>query len=601
MRLSILLLTALTCFAQVRFGATGNTNYGVWSTDVTVTPDWWSPGQTLEVTAELRVTDMHIANLAARTFDMNGTFRQANDERASTLITPTGLPIEGGVQGAVTNRFGGAFKTPIDLFAKVALKDARQQDGVKIVTFTFKQEIPKTIPPGIYRVRLDYGFGVGTRNYSLDAGTFAARPFFKSTPVESHLYMPPIRVNGYKIDGSWLDAGAIKPRIPWVLLYNYNSNGYRGVVAEEDQQVFGISGRNLIQDDIILPLFDANNNKIAYSLEPQLFTDTIELRSNIPWNPYGGSITYVITDPDGETRTIGPLGHHGLTQNLWPSTRRSQVTMWRPQKYGLYTVKMTGVWEDTWGNKYEGGGTYKFWIAKRMTMATATFQGQAYPVGNRYGRDMQFNPAFPADVEVEASLLLNSDPNKKQTVRYGGKASPSGLFGAAQGMVALPFTAAGEYCAKVLAKYRDENNHLWVSSMRHAGIVYPVDSPIVARGKKIPVEGKYVDRGETKREGYSIPSGSSYLDHINFPYNQNDVLLIASEGEGANKIIPTLVWEPRENAPAYTTKYQSIGHSNVALQTSNGLSPHLFPEYITEWSYFYAAAPRPGFMGRFLV
>ncbi len=41
--------------------------------------------------------------------------------------------------------------------------------------------------------------------------------------------------------------------------------------------------------------------------------------------------------------------------------------------------------------------------------------------------------------------------------------------------------------------------------------------------------------------------------------------------------------------------------TNVKIETSNGYSPHLFPEYITDWMYFYAAAPRPGFMGRFLV
>ena len=47
---------------------------------------------------------------------------------------------------------------------------------------------------------------------------------------------------------------------------------------------------------------------------------------------------------------------------------------------------------DTTGRRYEGGGTYRFWMAKRMTLATATFQGQPYPVGASYGRDIQFNP-----------------------------------------------------------------------------------------------------------------------------------------------------------------------------------------------------------------
>ena len=56
--------------------------------------------------------------------------------------------------------------------------------------------------------------------------------------------------------------------------------------------------------------------------------------------------------------------------------------------------------------------------------------------------------------------------------------------------------------------------------MRHAGVVYPPDSPIVARGKKLTVGGKYVDRGETNFEGYVDETGETHLDHINFPYNR---------------------------------------------------------------------------------
>ncbi len=41
----------------------------------------------------------------------------------------------------------------------------------------------------------------------------------------------------------------------WVLLWDYNSNGYRGVVAKEDQSKVAISPRNLIHDEIILAPF----------------------------------------------------------------------------------------------------------------------------------------------------------------------------------------------------------------------------------------------------------------------------------------------------------------------------------------------------------
>ena len=48
-----------------------------------------------------------------------------------------------------------------------------------------------------------------------------------------------------------------------------------------------------------------------------------------------------------------------------------------------------------------------------MTLATATFQGMPYPVGSSYGRDIQFNPAVPADVQVTATLFVDSDPGQR--------------------------------------------------------------------------------------------------------------------------------------------------------------------------------------------
>ena len=41
--------------------------------------------------------------------------------------------------------------------------------------------------------------------------------------------------------------------------------------------------------------------------------------------------------------------------------------------------------------------------------------------------------------------------------------------------------------------------------------------------------------------------------------------------------------------------------TNVKTYTSNGLSPHLYPEYITHRRLLLCAAPRPGFPSRFLV
>ncbi len=612
----LLLLPVLTCAQTgvLQFAGPGWTSHGEWRAETHVTPEAWKPGDTVEVRTTLFFTQAHLDSLAAagitvdsvialataeRTFDAAGRMRWANDERFSTLLTPAGLPIEGGIQGAVTRRFGYGFQTPFDQMSTLKLATLARQDGGYSATFVLRQTLAEGLPPGIYRVRIDYGFLAGARRVSLSGEGFSTRPFPKGRPNESHAYSPLIRASGPHVSGTPVDGETIQPRVPWVLLNGYNSNGYRGVVADEDQSWFAISGRNLIQDDVILPMFNADSRVISYSLEPRVIPDTIEDRSNIGWAGNRGQLTVEVTAPDGTVTNLGTAPFVALT-GRWPSTRRSAFTAWRPAAYGLHIVRATGWYEDARGNRYQGGGTYRFWIAKRMTMATATFQGMSYPVGNSYGRPIGFAPAFPAHVEVTARLYPQSDPSRVKELRYAGKASPGGVFSAAEGMKPLVFDEPGEYWAHVLAKHQDENGHLWVCTMRHAGVVYPEDSPIEARGKKLYIEKQYVERGHTRREGEYFADGTYYLDHINFPYRSGDVLQMASDDRGANKIVHTLMWEARD-AATYDTRFQGINRTNLQLRTSNGFSPHLFPEYITEWAYYYTAAPRPGFMGRFLI
>ncbi len=599
---------------ELRFSGTGKTALGTWSTDVVASPKAWLPGAPVRVRATLRLTDAHVDALGAkarvdgfaalvtaeRTFDADGHLRLPSDERMSTLLTVTSLPIEGGRQGAVSRLVGHAFRTPIDQLLVVPLDAARRSEGMREVTFELATALPADLPPGLYRLRLDYGVRSGRREVNLYGEGFAERSF---TPDVSEIYSPPIPASGTHVSGRAVDASAIVPRVPWILLAAYNSNGYRGVVADEDRPHFGLSARNIIQDDVILPLWDEANPKNArtYSLEPIFPADAICDSQNIPWDPTEGELRVRVTQPDGKTVDLGSAPFLANTANGL-TTKNVKFTQWRPPAYGRYTVSASGWTRDVWGRRYEGGGTYRFWIAKRMTLATATFQGQSYPVGDRYGRDMGFSPAVPADVEVTATLYPDSDRSKAKTITYSGKASAGGLFTAAQGLKPLPFDAPGEYEARVLATHTDADGHLWVSTMRHAGVVYPTDSPIVARGKKLKVKDQLVDRGETHLEGWvDKVKGENHLEHVNFPYNAGDALLIAAEGQGANKIEPVLTWEPRADAPRYDPARQAIGATNVRLATSNGYSPHLFPEYITDRAYYYGSAARPGFVGRFLV
>jgi len=113
----------------------------------------WQPGALVSVEATFQMTYDHLRSLAAagirarsvcllvtaeRTFDSDGWLRLPSDERMSTLITPTGLPIEGGVQGAVSPRAGYGFRTPLDLFAaqrlqRVAVDRPRPPSGSHVI------------------------------------------------------------------------------------------------------------------------------------------------------------------------------------------------------------------------------------------------------------------------------------------------------------------------------------------------------------------------------------------------------------------------------------------------------------------------------------
>ncbi len=604
--------------APLAFTGSGHTVYGDWRANVTLDSSLWRAKQAVALTVDLQFPDTQLAAMAGagikadklcvlvtaeRTFDADGWMRLPSDERMSTLLTPAGLAIEGGVQGAMTTRYGYQFKAPLDQLVTVTTAQlGAGSGGTRLAAFPVAATLPADLPPGLYRLRFDFGVLVGTRVYNFNGFTFAARPFSSEAGTVTYFYSPVIEASGTHAAGRHVDAARIQPRFPWLLLSNYNSNGYRGVVPDEDARRFATSDRSLIPDDVILPMYDeAGTTRLSYSLEPQFPADGIDAYQNVAWNYASGEWSVKVSGPDGSTVDLGTSRFVVKSSGTGPTTKVAALTAWKPQAYGRYVVTATGWIQDQQGRRYEGGGTYRFWIAKRMTLATATFQGMPYPVGSSYGRDIQFNPGVPADVQVTARLFVNSDARDVRSVSYSGKATTAGLFGAAQGMKSLPLDAPGEYHAQVLATYTDADSHLWVSTMRHAGVVYPESSPVIARGKKRSIGGKYVERGETKFEGYVDADGEQHLDHITFPYLAGDVLLIAAEGQGANKIEPVLTYQMQGDTSAWDTRLNGVGTTNLKINTSNGYSPHMYPEYITDIEYFYGAAPRPGFMGRFVV
>jgi hypothetical protein len=614
--ISVLWSTSWAGSGTLSFSAGGYTTHGNWSGNVVVSPANWQPGDTVTIDATLTGAANHAKALAAagikadsfillvtaeRTFDYAGHLHLPYDQYMSTLITPTGLPIEGGYQGAITTRFGQPFSTPFDQFIKVpiATLGLGPENGTVLMHAT--GQLPANLPPGVYRLRLDYGVAVGNSNYSLNGDTFAYQATFVGTQPVSYMYSPLIPADGVAVSGASVQGSTIQPRVPWVLLYNYNSNGYQGVIAEEDKPYFAIAPRNMIQDDVVLPLLGTNGKPTSYNLEPIMIANSKDPTIDIPWDYSAGQISVAVTGPDGTTTSLGQYPFVRLSGS-GPTTGKTALTAWVPPAYGQYTVTATGYFRDIYGNKYQGGGTYHFWIANRMTLATATFQGMPYPIGQAYGKDIAFAPPAPAKVTVTATLYPNSDPAQAITMNCSGTASAGGIFGALQGNKSLTLSVPGEYSAHILATYTDRSGAMWVATMRHAGVIYDPNGPIVARGKKLLVNNNYIAQGETNDEGYIDPTTyAEHLIHLNFPYNPGDVLLIASDGQGANKVIPTMTYETTTNFQRNDAALNGIGLTNLVLNTSNGYSPHMFPEFINDWEYYYGSAARPGFVSRFVV
>ena len=126
--------------ADLHHADKGTSTNGDWSVDADISSARWVAGAPLNLHVVLRLSEALMSQLAAdgkapdavvmlvtaeRTFDAEGNLRLPSDERMSTLLTPTGLAIEGGVQGAVTKRFGYGFRTPVDELVSRPIEPSR--------------------------------------------------------------------------------------------------------------------------------------------------------------------------------------------------------------------------------------------------------------------------------------------------------------------------------------------------------------------------------------------------------------------------------------------------------------------------------------------
>ena len=599
------------------------------------------------------------AMVAYRMYDAGGIYRQQADELMSTVLTPTGLPIESGPPQFPSSITGAAFRTPLDAVAFIDNPRTSSNSDIFRADFVLTGIVDDEFPAGLYRFQVQFFIETGdeTVPFFVAPGLWASGE--NKAPFELCRYgfvwrdilsLPLVRVH---------DPGP--PKMIWTLFSDRFSFGTQGIVAEEDRNHFAFNSRINFQSRLVLPrgtiaVLEPDFPTVAPFRLPGIGFQATAFHEEFPLNYGSGMLSVRVKGPNGEMVDLGSssFSHRGgLGARTRTDTFRHSFDTW-----GNYQISMRGWIEDVWGNRHHGGGTYDFWVANRLSFSTSVKPGTPFLVGGTYPASVTVNPPCPADVKLEILFFPDSNPDEKRRVTLSGKASRYGYFVPDRDQTSMYFDTPGEYVSDIYASYVDSDGELWVGSERSGGIVAPPDSTLVAHGLKVPSahdSDRFVARYDSKREGGEWAFGKStvYAWHndpvmhiAGFPFLTGDVLSVATnsfyngEYASSNQVGLVLSMEDRseeirpEGAPsailgipqpnwselpksgpgkffARTLRrvfyHHWLGESilntrrdpqsmRLESDTSNGYVPHNFPEYITRLSYFYATAIRPGFL-----
>ena len=642
------------------YHVTGTLNKSAFEEGETIRADIHLTVYSKQLESVLARADRVVAAMVAyRMYDAGGIYRQQADELMSTVLTPTGLPIESGPPQFPSSISGARFRTPLDAIASVDNPQIYLKDNMFKADFVLTGFVDDAFPAGLYRFQVQFFLETGdeTIPFFVAPGLWAAGE--EKAPFELYRYqfvwrdilsLPLVRV---------LDPDP--PKMIWTLFSDRFSFGTQGVIAEEDRNHFAFNSRINFQSRFVLP-----KGTIA-SLEPDFPTvapyrlpgigfQATAYHEDFPMQYDSGRLSVQVKGPEGRIVDLGSApfsrrGGHGARTG-------TDQFKYAFDTWGHHQISMTGWIEDIWGTRHHGGGTYDLWVAKRLSFSTSVKPGTPFLVGATYPASVTVNPSCPADMKIEITFFPDSEPAGKRAITLSGKASRYGYFVPDRDQSSMYFDAPGEYLSDIYARYVDSDGELWIGSERSGGVIALPDSSLVAHGLKVPSvqnPNRFVARYDSMREGSEWAFGKStvYAMHndpvmhiAGFPFLTGDILFLATnsfyngEYASSNQVGLTLSVEDRsgEIRPDNTQSailgipqpksveipmrnpgkffartlrrvfyHHWLGESILNIrrdpqsmrlesETSNGYVPHNYPEYITRLSYFYATAIRPGFL-----
>ncbi|NWF70901.1 MAG: hypothetical protein HXY40_17590 [Chloroflexi bacterium] len=507
----------------------------------------------------------------------------ANNGWSSTL-TPGGLAIEG-LRG--------------DLLLAEVNVPAQQvvwRDGQLLFPLDFAVTLPEDLAPGVYVPALQ-GFaqlGNDPRFRWEDNGLFGVGRGVSPT----QLHRLPLALNIDRVD---------EGRFLWALFYDDPSDGSRGLLPEDDAGVGALANRvRYNSPTYILP-------PGSYPIEPYLL--------NLMPNSYDtsaapllqillGRLEARITAPDGETQNLGSVqivqnqlstsaederdvfGRYAPLDVYRVTTLNPQFTNYAFEQYGAYSIRLEGSVEDVWGNRFEGGGTYRLLIAEPIDVTPYVLPGTPFEVGDAFNAGVHVIPGLAAEVRVRLRVFP-LDGSEVVEYEFGGTASVYGTF---QPTDAPPvFDVPGEYIADYEVRYTAENGQLWAGSLRGAGVIAG-ESTLIAHGER----GMYPNTTlEDQRAWYDAARYAPNAPFVNYPYQHGDIAWVADGNDSGLRAL----LRAQDSAGNYAGWLAGalaayVSPEGLPFERLNALDALPLEYSAVNQAYSYISAVRPGVTAR---
>ena len=560
-------------------------------------------GSAVEITGQLLELHTRLSPL----FTHTGQPRIMANQFFSTILTPTGLPIEHWNGPALG---GGLLQTD----------PLRPVEGSDTLTapFDFQLEIPEGAADGVYSLWFDTGSNI-------EIGSLGGpRPHVNPFMTNHALAFPPFTI-----------GPAVSPHLIWTLLTDVPSaDGSRGTVSADDAANFQIANRIATQAHhyVIPRLSKATGQEMTYRLEPYLPMVAhgdryIPNVPNVAFKFPSGTLTVRVTRPDGTVDILGPapfttaatrtpVSSGGLLlddggghlADVFQLSTGTDAFDYQFPAYGEYIIEMTGDVEDIYGNVYWGGGTYTVFVAKPLDIEPATLPMTPFEVGDALNPGLTLLPGVPAHVEVKATLFIESDPNRIIEQLVTGTANRFGVFTPDLDAKTIEMTGPGELLVETTARYIDPDGVLWMGATRWGQVVAPTDTPLLAHGRR----GRDNTPISDVKRWFNSPRDQGDTAHINLPFATGDILWQTDDDAG--RVIITAqdteglvteairAWDSSgsylrgEHAQPPPTLEQRArsGELPLTFGTTSGMNPALVPEDIVSYGYWYGGIQRPG-------